>query len=76
MGIVLSSSGGLTFSQKKSCGTDKTKQTALLKKLSALSINQPILKKVREQGEQRKADARKRRDENEKILAKETKSLK
>ena len=47
MGQRLSTQGCLTFSQKKSCGiTNKKAQNELLKKLSVMSINKPILKKV------------------------------
>jgi DNA-binding transcriptional MerR regulator len=66
MGVKLSSSGGLTFSQKQ--GLTLAQQGELLKKLSKLDINKPILKKVEEQAQIRKENAEKRRKENEKKL--------
>lgn len=59
MGIRLSSSGGLTFSQKK--GLDKAGQDKLLSKLSALSSNKPILEHVEEVKVARKKAAEERR---------------
>ncbi len=64
--------GGLTFSQKKSCGKDKAKETDLLKKLSNLQLNKPILEAVKNKAENRKAAAQARRDDAEKALETET----
>jgi len=68
MGIKLSDMGGLTFSQKKTCGGDKAKETALLKKLSNLSMNKSILEEVKHRGETRKAAAQARKAEAEVML--------
>lgn len=43
MGIKLSSNGGLTLSQRNKCGGDKTKEAALLAKLSKEPINKKLL---------------------------------
>jgi len=67
MEIKLSSSGGLTYSQK--VGLNAKQQEEKLKKLSQLDINKPILKKVAEAAQKRKEDAAKRRADNEKKLA-------
>jgi len=60
MGTKLSSSGGLTFSQKK--GLDVKKQADLLGKLSKMEMNKPILTEVKRVKEEKKIEAQKRAD--------------
>lgn len=62
MGIKLSDMGCLTFSQKKSCGKDKTKEKALFTKLSTMEVNKKILHDVKHKAEQRKEFAGQRRE--------------
>ena len=60
MGIKLSSSGGLTFSQKKAKNVKQ--QSELLGKLSKMEINKPILAEVERIKQEKRVEAQKRAD--------------
>jgi len=60
MGIKLSSSGGLTFSQKKAKNTKQ--QSELLGKLSKMEVNKPILAEVEKIKKEKRIEAEKRAD--------------
>ena len=60
MGIKLSSSGGLTFSQKQ--GRNVKQQSELLRKLSKMEMNKPILAEVERIKVEKRAEAQKRAD--------------
>jgi len=60
MGIKLSSSGGLTFSQKR--GKNAKQEEDLLGKLSKMEINKPILTEVKRVKEEKKIESQKRAD--------------
>ena len=59
MGIKLSSSGGLTFSQQK--GLNNQGKAKKLVELSRLSINKPILERIEKEQKEKKARAADRR---------------
>jgi len=61
MGIRLSAGGGLTFTQKQSCGKDSKKEAALLAKLTAMSMNKPIIEDAKKLEAARKEGAATRR---------------